>query len=404
MEIRAALIAFVEDFLTSSSVPVHRVSLPCDDYSWMDFGLRSAIPGSDQYRAMERYFESIEPNAIYNLLDPFGCIYTAFRLPDSEDLMICGPVMFGNDGFPVRAAQNDLHIPVGSPVLEDFYLQVTVFQHQTAYYNIFKTLGRYIYGENSYRFINDSLNDLSYWHKIHQHDLSSNEPPAVKLQSVKKWYDMEKALMDALCNGNESLVLDAISKLQVISIPNLLTDEINDLKACTVMLETLLRKSAEISGVSPILFDPYSKRHIQMIEQITNKTEMNALLMQFIRDYFLLIHQHSSKQHSLLTQRAIALIDQDVTEDLSLSAVSKKLNSNAKYLSARFKKETGITLTDYVNGQRIELAKRLLLFTDLPVKMISHKCGISDIQYFSRLFKKWVGCTPRLFRENQPGN
>lgn len=405
LDMEAVLISFVEDYLKSGSVPVHRITLPCDDYSWMDFGLRSAFPEGHRYQVIQTYFESVEPNTIHNLLDTFGCIYTTLRLPDSAELMVCGPVMFGHEGFPVRAAQDYLNLPVQSfPVLEEFYLQVTVFQHQTAYYNIFKTLGRYIYGENSYKIINDSLNDLEYWYKIHQQILNLQEDPAAKLQSVEKWYNMERELMDALCNGNEAVLLDAISNLQSIAIPNLLSEEIYDLKACSVMFETLLRKSAEIAGVSPILFDPYSKRHIQMTEQITSKTEMNALLMQFIRDYYLLIHQHSLKQYSLLTQKTISLIDQDITADLSLSVLSERLNSNAKYLSALFKKEVGITLTDYVNGQRIELAKRLLLFTNFPIKVVSHKCGIPDVPYFSRLFKKWVGCTPKFFRDNHLRN
>ena len=78
----------------------------------------------------------------------------------------------------------------------------------------------------------------------------------------------------------------------------------------------------------------------------------------------------------------------------------RSLNVNASYLSTLFKLEMGVPLTDYVNRQRIEQAKKLLVVTDFPIKMIAEKCGIPDVYYFSRMFKKRTGCTPKVYREN----
>ena len=80
--------------------------------------------------------------------------------------------------------------------------------------------------------------------------------------------------------------------------------------------------------------------------------------------------------------------------------MSDWLNVNASYLSTLFKKEVGMPLTDFVNRQRIEQAKKLLIATELPTKTIAQQCGIPDIYYFSRLFKKRTGVTPKLYREN----
>lgn len=400
MEIKAALIAFVEDFLKSSCVPVHRVCAVCEDYSWMDFGLRQAFPNRQGYRFIQNYLKAAEQNTIYHLMDMFGCVYTVFRLPDSEELMVCGPVMFGNEGFPFSAAQSRLSLS-GQPALtlEDFYLQVTVFQHPAAYYNIFQTLGRHLYGADCSRIVNDSLNALEVWDDVGP-DPDQAEAPAAMLQAAERWYDMEARLVEALCYGTESDVLEALSRLQSMALPHLLDDEIKDMRAYMIALETLLRKSTEIAGVPPSVFDPYCRKYIRLSGQITSRTEMNALLTQCIREHYLLIRRHSLKKYSLLTQKIITLISQDITADLSLSAISEKLSSNAKYLSALFKREVGMTLTDYVNEQRIKLAQRLLLFTDSPIKMIAHRCGIPDVHYFSHLFKKKVGCAPKAFRED----
>lgn len=402
MDVKTALISFAEDYLKSNSVCVHRVVPPCGDCSWIDFGLRRALSDGQGYRSLQRYLEAAEQNTIYHLTDEFGCIYTIFRLPDSAELMVCGPVVFGNERLFIRTAQNRQELPPGSAsILQDFYLQVAVFQHPMAHYNLFKTLGARIYGEEPCKIVNDSLGDCEYWYDAYQQGMHTEEDAALKNRAAEKWYVMESELIEALCRGNESDILKAVSKLQSIALLALMPSEVQDVKARMIVIETLMRKSAELSGVSPILIDPHSRRHIQLIGKIVSNAEMNALLMQFSRDYYRLIHRSSLKDYSLLTQKIITLIGQDITADLSLSALSAKLNASAKYLSALFKREVGITLTDYVTGQRIELAKRLLLFTDFPIKTISQKCGVPDIHYFSHLFKRKVGCTPKFFRENR---
>ena len=70
------------------------------------------------------------------------------------------------------------------------------------------------------------------------------------------------------------------------------------------------------------------------------------------------------------------------------------MNINASYLSNTFRKEIGTTLTDYVRTKRIEYAKKLLETTSLQIQSIAQKCGILDLNYFSKVFKKYTGLTP----------
>ena len=76
------------------------------------------------------------------------------------------------------------------------------------------------------------------------------------------------------------------------------------------------------------------------------------------------------------------------------------LNVNASYLSKLFKKETGITLTEYVAKKRIEQAAFLLTSTNLQIQTVAQNCGIYDVNYFTKLFKKHTGKTPKEYRES----
>lgn len=95
------------------------------------------------------------------------------------------------------------------------------------------------------------------------------------------------------------------------------------------------------------------------------------------------------------------LIAYDLTADLSLKNIAAQLNVSPTYLSALFRKECDITLTDYVNNKRMEHAIHLLNTTDKLINVISYECGIQDTNYFIKLFKRYTGLTPTKYREQQ---
>ena len=119
-----------------------------------------------------------------------------------------------------------------------------------------------------------------------------------------------------------------------------------------------------------------------------------------VRKYSLLVKNRSINEYSLPVQRIITLIDTDLTANLSLNRFATELNQNACYLSSLFKKETGEALTDYVNSKRIEHALFLLNTTDLQIQTIANSCGIYDLSYFGKLFKKYVNMSPSAYRSS----
>ncbi|WP_165602806.1 AraC family transcriptional regulator [Lederbergia galactosidilytica] len=87
------------------------------------------------------------------------------------------------------------------------------------------------------------------------------------------------------------------------------------------------------------------------------------------------------------------------SSNISVQSIAEKFNYNKDYLSRIFKKETGITMTEYINLQKINKAKDLLTRTDKNIKRIAYDVGIQDEKYFMRLFKKYMGLTPTDFRK-----
>lgn len=85
-------------------------------------------------------------------------------------------------------------------------------------------------------------------------------------------------------------------------------------------------------------------------------------------------------------------------QEMHVSSLAASLHVSEKYLSARFIRETGHTLSSEINEIRIFSAKLYLQYTDLSLEEIAEKAGFSSQNYFSRRFKASVGMPPKEFR------
>lgn len=91
-------------------------------------------------------------------------------------------------------------------------------------------------------------------------------------------------------------------------------------------------------------------------------------------------------------------IDENFTDDLTITALSRMVNLSCFHFCRLFKQITGKTLSEYVNGVRIEKAERLLLEHEYTIGEVAAMCGYNDINYFSRVFKMHRNMSPSRFR------
>ena len=100
--------------------------------------------------------------------------------------------------------------------------------------------------------------------------------------------------------------------------------------------------------------------------------------------------------------RAVAYIDTSFTEpDLSLTEVAEELGYNAKYLSHIFKERMGMSFSEYLRTVRIRHATMLFDHGLDSVKNVAFLSGFSDSLYFSTVFKKTVGISPKEYKEKK---
>ncbi|KWX86291.1 hypothetical protein AMQ83_19745 [Paenibacillus riograndensis] len=123
------------------------------------------------------------------------------------------------------------------------------------------------------------------------------------------------------------------------------------------------------------------------------------------RDWSFAVLQRLSQE---LTARAVKernpmaeivkYIEQNYPSDLSLQEVAGKFYVSREYISRKFKQEYGINFSDYIGSVRIEKAKLLLQNPNLKLSQISEMVGFHDVKYFSKVFKKQAGLSPKDYR------
>ncbi len=103
--------------------------------------------------------------------------------------------------------------------------------------------------------------------------------------------------------------------------------------------------------------------------------------------------------HEKMIEDTLVYIKEHLTEDLSLQTVAEKMSFSPIHFHNCFRASTGKTLRDYVEEKRVARAINLLVSTNQNLTEIAYECGFSSQSYFSFVFKRRMGFTPREYAE-----
>ncbi len=368
----------------------------------VDLGLRRMLglkpPSSSVFAAFKE-------KTIYHADDAFDCGYTCMLLPGGQEALLFGPYL--------RREKSDTDIMT---MLEKYHLPTSLFRTLRQYYSTLtmigaerlmlvavSTLGEALWG-GMQAFTIEYVNDWEKPDLLYPIPSSPDQySEEMDIRLIEKRYEGERELLNAVAHGMHHQAQMIISAWREDMMERRAADPIRNLRNYAIVLNTLLRKAVEQGNVHPVHIDRLSSAMARKIESFRTMAEGSELLQSMVHKYCLLVKNHSMQHFSKLVQHVILRIESDLTTDLSLRANAQAFSVNASYLSAQFKKETGSTLTDYVNRMRIDHAIFLLNVTDMQIQTIAQYCGIPDVNYFTKLFKRSVGKTPKEYRHQIRG-
>lgn len=376
-------------------------------YRLADRGLRDSLGLSEDYDQLfcTRH-ETLTENMIFKLTDSFSCNYIFILLPESknEETFVAGP--FIDKEFTqkmiIEAARQYEISPQLQNQIQKYYTTVPVYTDKDIISSLFNAFGESLWGSME-NFTVKSLSLVSAdktFPEVVERLSHRIDDPLLAMRMLESRYEGERKLMQAVSQGITHKAEQMISNSSELMLEMRVDDPVRNMKNYTIVANVLLRKAVEQGGVHPFYIDGVSSEFARKVEKIKTVQEGVDMMHDMIYKYCSLVKNHSMKNYSLLVQKVITIIDSDLTADLSLHRQAEMLNVNASYLSTLFKKETGMTLTEYVAKKRVDHAAFLLASTNMQIQNIAQHCGIFDVNYFTKIFKKHKNKTPKEYRED----
>lgn len=403
-------IEFASLLLSKLHIDAHVIEAPEKNLSSkIDRGLRAMLFGEKDYSKLliSSPLEA-EARVIYRFFDEYLCHYIFFRIPEihTNSFFFAGPYLpsFPSEEFLEKKSGALSLSETKEKEFRNYYRNLPIVEDENVLMGIMDTLGCFVFGsENDFSFEYVSYEIPDRRRPVYVSELfeeAESTQPTLSLEIIEKNYENEKHLIDAVRKGKLNQVDMITSAILNCGTENRLQDSLRNRKNYLIIFNTLLRKAAEYGEVHPFHIDRLSSSFAGKIEELSSIEGSLSLQKEMLRKYCLLVKEHSLKKYSQLIGRVITLIAYDLRADLSLHAISARMNVNASYLSAAFKKECGETLTDYVRRRRCETAAVLLVRSNKSVGTVAEECGILDVNYFIKIFKKQYGMTPTQYRAN----
>lgn len=154
------------------------------------------------------------------------------------------------------------------------------------------------------------------------------------------------------------------------------------------------------------LADKKSGRKFTVIENsssydFSDAEELIKFLTDKMEEIWFILKGNKRNAYSQVTEEAIRYIRENYGDvDLTSAKVAKAVNLSAPWLSTKFKSEVGVSVNDYINQVRIAWAKKMFDEKEYMVYEVS-KTGFTSSQYFSKIFKEYVGITPNQYRRKK---
>ncbi len=211
--------------------------------------------------------------------------------------------------------------------------------------------------------------------------------------------ELERDAFTALSRGDVAAVREKVS----LFCDWMVRHDPDDLDSMRLKaLELVLRSEhdAFTAGSVNYAFD-YRKDYLTQVNALKNAMEIREWFLDNMTSIAGTIHNQAEEKDESTVSRACKYIQENFQRELSLDDVSKEVNVSPYYFSKLFKEEVGENFIEYLTALRISNAKMLLKRPVISIREAGLQSGYADPNYFSRIFKKQTGMTPREYREQE---
>jgi len=210
--------------------------------------------------------------------------------------------------------------------------------------------------------------------------------------------ELEHALQLAIVQGDGSKTRELLNQL----LGYIFFHSDNDfrlIKSRVVELIVLLSRSAIRGGAETALIFAQNDDYLRQIERFQTLEQLSVWLTGVIDQFVNYTFSFAEIKHTDTIHKAAAYIRDHCTEKLTVDEIANAVFLSKSYLSSIFRNEMKCNLTSYINLCRVERSKSLLRNGAMSLAEIASTVGFDDQSYFTKVFKKHAGMSPKKYRE-----
>ena len=326
---------------------------------------------------------------VFSVIKDFAAAYSSLMIvPMSSDKIVI--LYFGEKNYQNKQIKNWLRQTAEQMVEDikrktDFTIKIGI----GSYYDDPRMVDR-----SYYEAIGAIRNSLLVGKKsvIHWEDIKNND-----YEDVAYPYDIETKLIEKLKTAKTEQLLELIDTL----FENWqLDDNFDSMMVKSRILELLgvLSRSAVEAGAKYIDISPLNYKYTQQLFKVNTISGLKKWLYSLVIKFIEKIDEVEDQEKEKIIYYGVKYIQSNFTDDISLTDAATAASLSVHYFSRLFKKEMGCTFKEYLTELRMKEAKKKLKNRDENISNIAKDIGYNNPGYFSKVFKKYEGMPPSDYR------
>lgn len=213
-------------------------------------------------------------------------------------------------------------------------------------------------------------------------------------------WEAEQKMFQMIQNGNLNNIGEIVSQFSSGRVGTMCpNDPLRQAKDEMICFAVLCSRAIILGGVSPEGGYNIADYYIQRAEAATSISAVANCATEMLQVSIARVQQcKANSRYTAPISACMEYIETHIEEKISLDIMAKKIGYASYYLSSKFQKEVGLSISAYTKQRKVEAAKRLLKNTSLSAVEVSEKLSFSSPSYFGSVFRQCTGMTPNEYQ------
>ncbi|MGZ9652991.1 helix-turn-helix transcriptional regulator [Bacillus cereus] len=331
--------------------------------------------------------------------------FILIRIENGENLQgffIIGPCIYSEfTSEKIQRMLNDFQVIKDKDVIVKYYQSVPIIKkHKLIKIGIFSYYLLYRKKINSVNFLDK--NKILRTNPIIKNKIALQKSIILNNEILRNDIVTSKKLFESIKLGNKKDVIKYWNSYPLDRVGTLcINSELRNRKNQAIAGITLATRYAIAGGMPSDCAFTISDFYINNLEKLKDIRSVEELVREALYTFAERVEFYKKGNCSKNIERCKNFIYTNIYKKITLQDLSDYTQKNPMYLSTLFRKEVGMSLSRYIQGEKIREAKKLLILTDYSLSDISNLLNFSTQSYFTKIFKNYTNITPLQYRKKK---